>query len=54
MRELTTEQQEALIQWTHDPGARGLHASDDDTESRVELEIYVVASDSEQAESAAA
>lgn len=43
---LTPDQIEALIQFSQDPGARGLHYEDDrDTESRVELEAYVVSRD---------
>jgi len=40
-RRLTALQQEALIQFQHDPGARGLHSEEQDTESKVELEAYV-------------
>lgn len=54
MTRLSPEQREALIQWTHDPGARGLHPDDRDDQSRAELEAYVVTTDSFQAEATAA
>lgn len=49
--QLTADQVEALIQFSHNPGSRGLSNPSDDTESRVELEAYVI---SRGVESAAA